>query len=95
MTHYPEEALILYYYGEGDAPAVKSHLGSCAACAEAFAALGADLGAVSEDPVPARGVRVPRRERAGRLRLRRDLHPLRSKPAEGEAADRREPQPLP
>jgi hypothetical protein len=55
MSHPSEEDLILYYYGEGGAPAVASHLGSCATCAEAFAALAADLAAVSEEPVPARG----------------------------------------
>lgn len=55
MSHASEDDLILYYYDEGDATAVGSHLGSCASCQEAFAALRADLARVTEDPLPARG----------------------------------------
>ena len=56
MSHPREEDLILHYYGEGTAsPAVEAHLASCAACAQAFAALRADLSSVSEEPIPARG----------------------------------------
>jgi hypothetical protein len=55
MSHPSEDALILHYYGEGDASSVESHLVSCAACRDAFAALREDLSRVTEPPVPARG----------------------------------------
>jgi len=55
MSHPSEGELILLYYGEGDASSVESHLASCAACREAFAALRGDLSRVIEPPIPARG----------------------------------------
>lgn len=56
MSHPKEDDLILLYYGEGGVPlAVEAHLAACPACAEAFAALRADLSSIPEDPVPARG----------------------------------------
>ena len=55
MSHPSEDDLILHYYGEaGASPALEAHLASCAACAEAMAALRRDLSAVTEDPIPAR-----------------------------------------
>jgi hypothetical protein len=56
MSHPSEGDLILLYYGEGRvSPSVEAHLAECQACAEAFAALRADLSSIGEDPVPARG----------------------------------------
>jgi hypothetical protein len=55
MSHPRGDELILHYYGEGDASFVESHLVSCAACRQAFAALREDLSRVTEPPVPARG----------------------------------------
>ena len=80
MSHPSQDDLILYYYGEAGASAsVESHLASCPSCAGAFAALRADLSAVTEDEVPARG------EDHGR-RVWRGLQPrLGSRPAERRA----------
>jgi hypothetical protein len=55
MSHPSEDELILHYYGEGDASSVESHLVSCAACRQAFAALRGELSRVTEPPIPARG----------------------------------------
>jgi hypothetical protein len=55
MSHASEDDLVLLYYGEGGvSPAVEAHLAECPACADAFAALRADLSSITEDPVPAR-----------------------------------------
>jgi hypothetical protein len=76
MSHPSEEDLILLYYGEeGVSPAIEAHLASCTACAQAFAALRADLSSVTEEPIPARG------EEHGE-KVWRDLQPrLRPRPA--------------
>jgi hypothetical protein len=42
MKHLDEEELVAHFYGDGDAEAAE-HLACCARCAEAFAALSADL----------------------------------------------------
>ena len=56
MSHASEDELVLLYYGDGGvSPAVEAHLAECPACADAFAALRADLSSITEDPVPARG----------------------------------------
>jgi hypothetical protein len=55
-SHYDEDDLILYYYGEarprGD---IDRHLESCTACATAYRALAATLQLVAPPETPARG----------------------------------------
>ncbi len=53
MKHLSEEQLVEHFYGK-ERRGVRRHLASCAACAEAFAALQSDLGAVSAVEPPAR-----------------------------------------
>ena len=50
--HVNEEALILHYYGEGDDPAVESHLEACPTCRLEFEKLRRVLSMVDEQPVP-------------------------------------------
>ena len=50
--HVNEEALILHYYGEGDDPAVESHLEGCPTCRLEFEKLRRVLSMVDEQPVP-------------------------------------------
>jgi anti-sigma factor RsiW len=52
-VHPTEEDLILHFYGEGaEGAAIEAHLASCADCGRRFAAWGATLRAVVEEPVP-------------------------------------------
>ena len=62
MTHYTEEHLILYYYGEGrkrDRAAVEHHLESCAECSAAYRALAETLQLIAGAEVPERGESYP------------------------------------
>ena len=56
MTHYAEEALILYYYGEGSARAdIERHLDGCASCTATYRAIGRTLAMVPASEPPERG----------------------------------------
>jgi hypothetical protein len=56
VKHLTEDELVLHHFGEGDAvTAVEAHLGACAECREALAALRRDLGAVPAPEPPDRG----------------------------------------
>jgi hypothetical protein len=56
MSHYGEDDLILYYYGEGRGRSdVERHLASCAACAAAYQEIAGTLAAIVEPAVPERG----------------------------------------
>jgi hypothetical protein len=53
MSHLSEEQLIAHYYGEAeDSAAADEHLGCCADCRQAYAALQRDLNLVDAAPVP-------------------------------------------
>ncbi|HKC11665.1 MAG TPA: hypothetical protein VKI41_06370 [Vicinamibacteria bacterium] len=52
-VHPTEEDLILHFYGEGaEGAAIAAHLASCADCGRRFAAWGATLRAVVDEPAP-------------------------------------------
>ncbi len=56
MTHYAEEGLILYYYGEGPARAeIERHLDGCASCTATYRAIGRTLAMVPASDPPERG----------------------------------------
>jgi anti-sigma factor RsiW len=56
VTHYPEEDLILYYYGEGPARAeIERHLDGCASCTATYRAIGRTLAMVPASEPPERG----------------------------------------
>jgi hypothetical protein len=55
MKHPSEEQLIEHHYGEGTAE-VKRHLGVCAECREAYAALRNDLAELKPSELPARSL---------------------------------------
>ena len=56
MTHYQDEDLILYYYGEGRGrAAVDAHLGQCERCSAAYKNLAATLQMVPTPEIPERG----------------------------------------
>ena len=56
MTHYGEDDLILYYYGEGRKRArIERHLEACPACAAAYRDLAATLAMVTAPEAPERG----------------------------------------
>jgi hypothetical protein len=56
MTHYAEDDLILYYYGEGRKRArIERHLEACPACAAAYRDLAATLAMVTAPEAPERG----------------------------------------
>jgi hypothetical protein len=56
VTHYAEEDLILYYYGEGPARAeIERHLDGCASCTATYRAIGRTLAMVPSPEVPERG----------------------------------------
>jgi hypothetical protein len=58
MSHYSDEDLILYYYGEGNRrAAIERHLDACAACAESYRSIAGTLALVVEPELPARGDR--------------------------------------
>lgn len=62
MTHYTDEDLILYYYGEGrghDRAAVEHHLESCAECTAAYQALAGTLQLIAGADVPERDDSYP------------------------------------
>lgn len=55
MTHYSEDDLILYFYGEGRGrAAIEQHLNGCAACAAAYQDLARTLLLVQAPDVPSR-----------------------------------------
>jgi hypothetical protein len=56
VTHYPEEDLILYYYGEGASRAeIERHLDGCASCTATYRAIGRTLAMVPASEPPERG----------------------------------------
>ena len=56
MTHYSEDDLTLYYYGEGkNRPVVERHLAECAACAATYREISGTLAMIAPPPVPDRG----------------------------------------
>jgi len=56
MTHYKEDDLILYYYGEGrKRPDIERHLDECGACAAAYREIAGTLSMVTEPALPERG----------------------------------------
>jgi len=56
VTHYAEEDLILYYYGEGNRrAAIERHLGDCASCTATYRAIGRTLAMVPAAEPPERG----------------------------------------
>ncbi|MFY9644787.1 MAG: hypothetical protein WAK29_06380, partial [Terriglobales bacterium] len=60
MKHCNEEELIEHYYGEGGGGIqedVQRHLQLCGECAEAYAALGRELGQMKAAEPPVRGAR--------------------------------------
>jgi hypothetical protein len=62
MTHYTEDDLILYYYGEGrgrDRAKVEHHFESCAECCAAYQALAATLELIAGPDVPERDESYP------------------------------------
>jgi len=55
MTHYQDDDLVLYYYGEGRRRAdIDAHLGACADCAAAYRRIADTLSLVTEPEDPAR-----------------------------------------
>jgi hypothetical protein len=62
MTHYTDDDLILYYYGEGrsrDRAAVERHLESCVECAATYQTLAGSLQLIVGAEVPERGDTYP------------------------------------
>jgi len=62
MTHYTDDDLILYYYGEGrsrDRADVEYHLESCGECAATYRALAETLQLIVGTEVPERGEEYP------------------------------------
>jgi len=58
MTHYSDDELALYYYGEASRPErIRGHLDGCARCAANYAALAATLKLVTAPPIPERDER--------------------------------------
>jgi len=56
MTHYKEDDLILYYYGEGrKRPDIERHLDECGVCAATYREIAGTLSMVVEPPLPDRG----------------------------------------
>ena len=56
MTHYQENDLILYYYGEGrKRPDIERHLDECGACAATYREIAGTLSMVTEPALPERG----------------------------------------
>jgi hypothetical protein len=56
MTHYQEDDLILYYYGEGRRrAAIEKHLDSCGACAAVYREIAGTLRMIPAPEVPERG----------------------------------------
>jgi len=56
VTHYTEDDLTLYYYGEGRRRAdVERHLGGCAACAALYREITGTLALIAAPEVPERG----------------------------------------
>ena len=56
MSHYNEDDLILYYYGEGrKRPDIERHLDECGACAATYREIAGTLSMVTEPALPERG----------------------------------------
>src|SRR5262249_20009782 len=56
VTHYSEDDLTLYYYGEGRRRAdIERHLDSCAACAALYREIAGTLALIAAPEVPQRG----------------------------------------
>ena len=56
MTHYAENDLILYYYGEGRRRGdIEQHLDECASCADAYRSISRTLALVATPEPPERG----------------------------------------
>jgi hypothetical protein len=54
-THFSEDDLTLYYYGESRGAAVERHLQDCQACAALYREISGTLGMVAADEIPERG----------------------------------------
>ena len=55
MTHYTDEDLILYYYGEGARRAdVEGHLDTCATCVAVYRSISDTLQLVPDTDIPER-----------------------------------------
>jgi len=58
MTHYGEEELVLYYYGEGrNRAAIERHLDACAECASTYRDIAGTLTIITAPETPERGDR--------------------------------------
>jgi hypothetical protein len=58
VTHYGEDDLILYYYGEGRRRAdIERHLDACGACAATYRTISHTLALIGEPEIPERGER--------------------------------------
>jgi hypothetical protein len=56
MTHYQEDDLILYYYGEGRKRAdIEKHLDACGACAATYREIAGTLTMIAAPEIPERG----------------------------------------
>jgi hypothetical protein len=56
VTHYSDDDLTLYYYGEGRRRAtIERHLEGCASCAAVYREIAATLGMIAAPEVPERG----------------------------------------
>ena len=56
MTHYADDELTLYYYGEARRPAeIERHLDECASCAATYRAIAGTLSIVVAPEIPERG----------------------------------------
>jgi len=53
--HYPEDDLVLFYYGEGRRPQVQAHLDACAECAARYREIASLLQMVATPRAPERG----------------------------------------
>jgi len=58
MSHYSDDELALYFYGEANRPeAIRDHLDHCAGCAANYSELAATLKLVTAPPIPERDER--------------------------------------
>jgi hypothetical protein len=56
VSHYTDDDLVLYYYGEGRSrAAIEHHLGECASCATSYRAIAGTLDVIAVPEPPERG----------------------------------------